>query len=52
MPTLTIAAAQSISVAGDLPGNIARHLDFMAAAAAAEQGRLGASVSWASCALE
>lgn len=36
MPTLTIAAAQSISVAGDLPGNIARHLDFMAAAA--EQG--------------
>lgn len=36
MPTLTIAAAQSISVAGDLPGNIARHLDFMASAA--EQG--------------
>lgn len=36
MPTLTIAAAQSISVAGDLPGNIVRHLDFMALAA--EQG--------------
>ena len=50
MPTLTIAAAQSISVVGDLPGNIARHLDFMAAAA--EQGRLAAGVSWASCALE
>lgn len=36
MPTLTIAAAQSISVAGDLPGTIARHLDFRVAAA--EQG--------------
>ena len=33
---LTIAAAQSISIAGDLAGNIARHQRFIAAAA--EQG--------------
>jgi predicted amidohydrolase len=36
MTALTIAAAQSISVAGDLPANIARHLAFMRSAA--EQG--------------
>ncbi|HJR33258.1 MAG TPA: nitrilase-related carbon-nitrogen hydrolase, partial [Pseudomonas sp.] len=36
MTTLTIAAAQSISVAGDLAANIARHLRFMQVAA--EQG--------------
>jgi predicted amidohydrolase len=34
--TLTIAAAQMISIAGDLPGNIARHCRFIEAAA--EQG--------------
>ncbi|WP_456022516.1 carbon-nitrogen hydrolase family protein [Pseudomonas protegens] len=33
MSTLTIAAAQSISIAGDLPGNIARHCRFIEAAA-------------------
>ncbi|MNV32548.1 NAD synthetase [compost metagenome] len=36
MLPLTIAAAQSISIAGDLAGNIARHQRFIAAAA--EQG--------------
>lgn len=36
MSTLTIAAAQSLSLAGDLPGNIARHCRFIEAAA--EQG--------------
>ncbi|VVQ37337.1 carbon-nitrogen hydrolase family protein [Pseudomonas fluorescens] len=36
MSTLTIAAAQSISIAGDLSGNIARHRRFLEAAA--EQG--------------
>lgn len=36
MTTLTIAAAQSISVAGDLAANITRHLRFMQVAA--EQG--------------
>ncbi|OLF53535.1 carbon-nitrogen hydrolase family protein [Pseudomonas chlororaphis] len=34
MTTLTLAAAQSIAIAGDLPGNIARHLAFIRAAAA------------------
>ncbi len=33
MTALTIAAAQSISIAGDVPGNIARHLAFMRVAA-------------------
>ena len=33
MTALTIAAAQSISIAGDVPGNIARHLAFMRTAA-------------------
>ncbi|WP_322847024.1 carbon-nitrogen hydrolase family protein [Pseudomonas sp. B33.4] len=36
MSTLTIAAAQSISIAGDLSGNIARHRRFLETAA--EQG--------------
>ncbi|BBP77951.1 carbon-nitrogen hydrolase family protein [Pseudomonas gingeri] len=36
MTTLTVAAAQSFSLAGDLPGNIRRHLRFMQQAA--EQG--------------
>ena len=36
MSTLTIAAAQSISLAGDISGNIARHSRFIEAAA--EQG--------------
>ncbi|MGE7957479.1 carbon-nitrogen hydrolase family protein [Pseudomonas sp. NPDC089530] len=36
MTSLTLAAAQSISLAGDLPGNIARHQAFIRAAA--EQG--------------
>jgi predicted amidohydrolase len=36
MTTLTFAAAQSISIAGDLAGNIARHQHFMQVAA--EQG--------------
>jgi len=36
MTALTIAAAQSISIAGDVPANIARHLVFMRRAA--EQG--------------
>lgn len=33
MTALTIAAAQSISIAGDVPANIARHLFFMGRAA-------------------
>ncbi|MDY7532579.1 carbon-nitrogen hydrolase family protein [Pseudomonas sp. Bout1] len=33
MTALTIAAAQSISIAGDVPGNITRHLAFMGIAA-------------------
>ncbi len=33
MTTFTLAAAQSISIAGDLPANIERHLIFMQAAA-------------------
>lgn len=33
MTTLTIAAAQSISIAGDVPANISRHLAFMRCAA-------------------
>jgi predicted amidohydrolase len=33
MTPLTLAAAQCISIAGDLPGNIARHLEFMRVAA-------------------
>ena len=33
MIAFTIAAAQSISIAGDVPGNIARHLAFMRTAA-------------------
>ena len=33
MPTLTIAAAQSISIAGDLQANIARHRHFIEIAA-------------------
>ena len=36
MTALTLAAAQSISIAGDVPANIQRHLVFMRAAA--EQG--------------
>jgi len=36
MTALTLAAAQSISIAGDVPANIARHLAFMRVAA--EQG--------------
>ena len=36
MTALTLAAAQSISIAGDVPANIQRHLAFMQAAA--EQG--------------
>jgi len=36
MTTLTLAAAQSVSIAGDLQANIARHLDFIKVAA--EQG--------------
>ncbi|MBI6552465.1 carbon-nitrogen hydrolase family protein [Pseudomonas sp. LY-1] len=36
MTALTLAAAQSISIAGDVPANILRHLAFMRAAA--EQG--------------
>ncbi len=35
MPTLTLAAAQSASVAGDLAANLRIHLDFIAAAAEA-----------------
>nr|WP_314566366.1 carbon-nitrogen hydrolase family protein [uncultured Pseudomonas sp.] len=33
MPALTLAAAQSISIAGDVPANIERHLAFMHVAA-------------------
>jgi predicted amidohydrolase len=33
MPTLTLAAAQSVSIAGDLAANLRSHLDFIAAAA-------------------
>ncbi|AZD30377.1 carbon-nitrogen hydrolase family protein [Pseudomonas chlororaphis] len=33
MTPLTLAAAQSVSIAGDLPGNIARHQAFIRAAA-------------------
>ncbi|WPO00182.1 carbon-nitrogen hydrolase family protein [Pseudomonas sp. MUP55] len=33
MTALTLAAAQSLSIAGDVPANIARHLVFMQAAA-------------------
>lgn len=33
MSTLTIAAAQSVSMAGDLAANIARHMDFIELAA-------------------
>jgi predicted amidohydrolase len=33
MTALTLAAAQSISIAGDVPANIERHLAFMRAAA-------------------
>jgi predicted amidohydrolase len=36
MPTLTLAAAQSTSVAGDLATNLRTHLDFIAAAADAK----------------
>ena len=36
MTALTLAVAQSISIAGDVPANIQRHLAFMRAAA--EQG--------------
>lgn len=36
MTTLTLASAQTCAIAGDLSGNIQRHLAFMVAAA--EQG--------------